>query len=74
MNLLPDPEGQNDARAGWAHQAIQTFEIATSCDRCDTLGDLLANLMHWCDRNEQDFETELERARGHYEAETGGEE
>jgi hypothetical protein len=30
--------------------------------------------MHWCDRNNYDFDASFERARGHYEAETLGEE
>ena len=32
--------------------------------------DLLGDLMHWCDRNSFEFETELSRARHHYQAET----
>jgi hypothetical protein len=70
MNLPPDPEGQNDARAEWAEIAIANFEMATNTDREDALGDLLCNLMHWADRNEQDFNAMLERARTHYEVET----
>ena len=39
----------------------------------EATSDLLGDLMHWCDRNGFKFDLALERARGHYEAETGGE-
>jgi hypothetical protein len=42
----------------------------TGTDQEAALGDLLADLMHWTDRNGQDFDAALDRARGHYEAET----
>src|SRR5262245_8562268 len=73
-NLPPDPEGMNDNRAAWAGQALATFMVATGADEEDALGDLLANMMHWCDRNTYDFEIALDRARWHYEAETTGNE
>jgi hypothetical protein len=68
--LPPDPDDQNDARAGWAGQVLDRFQIITGADSSDALSDLLADLMHWCDRNNQGFDTELQRARGHYEEET----
>lgn len=68
--LPPDPDGQNDERAEWAEQAIEAFESATRADREDALCDLLADLMHWADRNGQDFDSQLDRARMHYAAET----
>lgn len=67
--LPPDPEGMNDRRSEWAGHALATFVEATGCDWPDSLGDLLANLMHWCDRNDFVFDAALYRARMHYEAE-----
>jgi hypothetical protein len=60
-------------RAEWAHAAIDVFEHRTGSEREESLGDLLADLMHWCDRNNQDFEIALDRARYHYAEETGTE-
>lgn len=68
--LPPDPEGKNDDRAEWAAAALRQFQCITGTDYEDCLGDLLADLMHWCDRNDYDFEAALSRARGHYEEET----
>jgi hypothetical protein len=69
-DLPPDPEGKNDERAEWAERALITFENATGTDRSDVVTDMLTNMMHWCDRNGQDFEERLAMARVHYEAET----
>ena len=66
--LPPDPENLNDQRAHWAGQALAVFIQATGVDLEDSLGDLLADLMHRCDRN--DFDLAVDRARHHYEAET----
>jgi hypothetical protein len=71
--LPPDPDNMNDARAAWARNALATFIQDTGTDQEDALGDLLADLMHWCDRDNYDFGAALERARGHYDAETIGE-
>jgi hypothetical protein len=73
QKLPPDPEGMNDKRAAWAGAALATFITQTGTDEEDAVGDLLGDLMHWCDRNNYDFEAALTRARGHYEAETVGE-
>lgn len=70
FRLPPDPEGMNDDRARWAGRAIEAFRQETGCDLEDALGDLLADLMHWSDRNASDFESALDRARVHYAAET----
>lgn len=72
--LPPDPEGMNDARAGWAERALSEFMRATGTDREDAICDLIADLRHWADRNGQDFDHEADRGRRHYEAEIGGEE
>lgn len=72
VNLPPDPDNRNDSRAQWAAAALFTFMMATGTDEEDSLGDLLADLMHWADRHNFDFDATLERARGHYEFETNG--
>jgi hypothetical protein len=69
-DMPPDPEGMNDARATWAGVALSAFLAETGCDIGDAVTDLLSDLMHWCDRNGQEFRTGLDRARLHYEAET----
>jgi hypothetical protein len=63
----------NDSRAEWAGKAITAFQRETGTDDEDVLGDLIADLMHWSDRTNYDFEAALFRAQGHYLAETGGE-
>src|SRR5262249_1570270 len=72
--LPPDPDGQNPDRARWAGRAIAAFQKATSNDDEDVPSDLLADLMHWADRHDDDFVAALSRGRDHYDAETGGEE
>lgn len=72
-SLPPDPEGKNDDRASWAGSALATFIQVTGTDLEDAMGDLLADLMHWADRHNYDFDAALDRARHHYEAETVGE-
>lgn len=69
--LPPDPERRNGDRAAWAATALKAFREATGTDEEDSLGDLLTDLMHWSDREGFDFDIALERARGHYKAETG---
>jgi hypothetical protein len=76
--LPRDPDGQNDNHAEWARCAIAHFQIVTGADWDDAVADLLCDLMHLCDREAKadgetvfDFNTELARARRHYEAETG---
>jgi hypothetical protein len=64
-NLYPS----NLDRAAWADRAIITFITETGCDHEDSLGDLLADLMHWADVRNFDFEAALSRARDHYRAE-----
>jgi hypothetical protein len=72
MPLPSDPEGMNDQRSAWARCAVRVFQEATGTDEEDVLCDLLANLMHWADRANYDFEAALLRARDHYDAETSG--
>jgi len=56
-------------RSLWVVTAIHEFLQLTYTDQEDALCDLLADLMHWCDEHQFDFDNELRRARGHYEAE-----
>lgn len=72
-DLPPDPDGKNGDRAAWAGAALAKFMEVTGTDKEDAGGDLLGDLMHWCDRNNYDFDAALARARAHYEAETVGE-
>ena len=69
-DLPPDPDKMNNDRAEWAASALRQFQCVTGTDYDDALPDMLADLMHWCDRNEFNFDRMLERARFHYEAET----
>lgn len=71
--LPPDPDNMNDSRSRLAGAAVYTFMKLTGADLEDAVGDLLADLMHWTDRNNYDFDAALDRARYHYEAETVGE-
>jgi hypothetical protein len=73
QNLPPDLDNMNDSRSEWAGAALSAFMRESGTDQEDALVDLLADLLHWTDRNSQDFDAALERARGHYEAETAGE-
>lgn len=55
MNLPPDPEQMNDARAEWALQSIELFQQLTGTDDCDAVGDLIADILHMCDRHQERF-------------------
>jgi hypothetical protein len=69
-SLPPDVDELNHKRAQWAKTAVQAFIAQTGVDYEDALGDLLCDLMHLSDREPFDFEAALDRARGHYAAET----
>ena len=68
--LPPDPEGRNANRARHAAAALAAFQRHTGADLEDVVSDLLVDLMHWCDRNGEEFHQELRRALNHYAAET----
>jgi hypothetical protein len=68
--LPPDPEERNENRARSADAVLEMFQWQTDADIEDALSDLLANLMHWCDRFGQDFQKEFRRAQNHYREET----
>jgi hypothetical protein len=75
--LPPDPEGMNDRRAAWAEHTLNEFMLQTGADPENSISDLLADIMHLCDREPElygEFERQLERARGHYTSETTDEE
>jgi len=61
-----DAEHLNADRALWAAIALEAFRRETGADLTDAVSDLLADLMHWCDRFGQKFQRELERALNHY--------
>jgi hypothetical protein len=71
--MTTDQPPNNLNRAAWADKAIRVFREATGCDHEDSLGDLLADLMHWSDARNFDFEAALLRARDHYAAEVAEE-
>ena len=70
--LPPDPEQEKHMRAAMANIAIVAFREACGVEREDALGDLLANLMHLCDRDHQlgTFDAGLISAYSHYRWET----
>jgi len=68
--LPPDPDELNVSRAQWAAAALEEFQRQTRADLEDAVSDLLADLMHWCDRSGQSFTDELRRALSHYDEET----
>lgn len=70
--LPPDPEQENHMRAAMANVAIVAFREACGVDREDALGDLLASLMHLCDRDHPlgTFDAGLISAYRHYKWET----
>jgi hypothetical protein len=59
----------NRDRAEWAAHALRQFQDATGTDYEDALPDLLCDLMHWSDRENNNFQASLDRAHQHYEAE-----
>ncbi|QDT53000.1 hypothetical protein Pan44_10150 [Caulifigura coniformis] len=71
--LPADPESMNDRRAAGAARALAVFRGATGSGLDDSLGDLLADLIRWCDRHQCDFDVTLDRARIRYAEETGAE-
>jgi len=64
----------NAKRASWANAAVSVFQELTGCDREDSLGDLLCDLMHWSEQHSFDFKLALDRAEGHFEEERTEEE
>jgi hypothetical protein len=69
-----DTDVTNTKRTAWAEAAIHLFTGLTGCDREDSLGDLLCDLMHWSEQHGFDFDLALFRAKGHFDAERDEEE
>ncbi len=68
--LRPDPDQLNADYARWADAALAEFRRQTGADLEDAVSDLLADLMHWCDRFGHAFPEEFRRAMSHHAAET----
>jgi hypothetical protein len=86
MTIPPDAtadEGiSNDDRAAWAEAALISFGKRTRMVRENigddeesflVVADLLADIAHWCDRNDVDLQAALQHATGHYQTETSSE-
>lgn len=71
--LPPDPEGLNDVRSETGRKALYAFCKATSTDIEDAVADLIANIMHACDRHSElgDFVTCFARSERQYLEEIG---
>ena len=61
-------------RAAFADAALKAYMSRTSCDCEDCVGDLLADLMHWCDKCGLSFAEALYRANCDYGVEVAIEE
>jgi len=75
--LPPDPDGRglhygNADRAKWALAAVQEFQRQTGSDNDTAVGDLIADLIHMCDRYPEfgPFGAQYENGCRHYDAET----
>lgn len=72
--LAPSPE-QHDAAVGWVGEALQTYPSSPAGQRrtpSETLQCLIADLMHWCDDAQRDFDRALTAARALHERERCG--
>ncbi len=67
-----DPSGRNDKRARQAAAVISAYRKMTGAKRKNALAELLADLMHLCDRDhrQRSFESSLDRARDRYAEQT----
>ena len=87
LNQVPpdataDEGTTNDERASWAEVGLQAYGQHTGTvgnavgddeDPFLIIGDLLADLAHWCDRHRVDFQAAIRYAARHYQKETGAE-
>jgi len=65
-------EPTNDDRASWADAAMRTFCETVGIepeDKRTQLADLLADLRHWCDQHDVDFDEVCEGSREVYREE-----
>jgi hypothetical protein len=72
----------SDERASWAEAGLEAYgrrtgtvdvKVGDDEDPFLIIGDFLADLGHWCDRNDVDLQGALAYATGHYQKETGSE-
>lgn len=63
----------NATRAEWGEAAVKTDPDYGKNDVADTVGDVLANIMHYCDREKIDFHKCFGFALMNYSAEVEGE-
>ena len=63
----------NYDRATFAAHAMDEFQRVCSTDAEDVLTDLLCDLMHWAKQSSFDFDAELARAKGNFDAEVAEE-
>ena len=72
----------NDERASWAEVALLAFGKRTGSmfrsvgDKEEpmlVIGDLVADIAHWCDRNNVDLQAAIQYATRHYQLETAAE-
>jgi hypothetical protein len=72
----------NDERASWAEVALLAYgqrtgtvgdKVGDDEDPSVIITDLLADVAHWCDRNNVDLQSALASAAKYYQTETGGE-
>ena len=65
----PDEPFTNGHRAARAEEAFLSIREDNGCSTADAVCDLLADLIHLCDREQIDFRDTLHRATMHYWAE-----
>lgn len=72
--IPPNPDGQNDDRSAWVQHALHEYARVRpgSAEPRIMLAALLADLMHWCDREGVSFDQHLRLARGTYARDTDG--
>jgi hypothetical protein len=70
--LPPDPYGENDKQAARARKLVDVYGGIGNDELETQVQDMLADLMHLCDREPRlgDFEEQLDSAFRHYEDET----
>ncbi len=69
-DMPPDPDKRNVWRARFANSAIFAFSQASPPAYESSLDRLLCCLMHWSDRNGENFEAELNQAKLRYNRQT----
>jgi hypothetical protein len=82
LDATADEGITNAERARWAEAALVAFGQRTGSiaqtigDKEDPfliIADLLADLGHWCDRNNLELQSVIQYAAWHYQEETGSE-